>query len=84
MMRCNESKGGSQNFKGAECSANSSHIFILPDGKVTIGEQLYWKPHFIIGDLSRQTIKFRSKNKLCDFRPAYGFIFPDFNTDFHV
>jgi radical SAM protein with 4Fe4S-binding SPASM domain len=53
----NESKGGSTNFKGAECSANRSHIFILPDGKVTICEQLYWKPHFIIGDLSKQTIK---------------------------
>jgi radical SAM protein with 4Fe4S-binding SPASM domain len=53
----NESKGGSANFKGAECSANRSHIFILPDGKVTICEQLYWKPHFIIGDLTKQTIK---------------------------
>jgi radical SAM protein with 4Fe4S-binding SPASM domain len=52
-----ETKGGSQNFKGAECSANRSHIFILPDGKVTLCEQLYWKPHFIMGDLSQQTIK---------------------------
>lgn len=53
----NEAKGGSCHFKGAECSANRSHIFILPDGKVTLCEQLYWKPHFIIGDLSKQTIK---------------------------
>jgi radical SAM protein with 4Fe4S-binding SPASM domain len=53
----NESKGGSQHFKGAECSANRSHIFILPDGKVTLCEQLYWKEHFVIGDLSKQSIK---------------------------
>jgi radical SAM protein with 4Fe4S-binding SPASM domain len=48
--------GGSENFTGAECSANRSHIFILPDGKVTICEQLYWKPNFIVGDLNYQSI----------------------------
>ena len=52
-----EAEGGSKNFKGAECSSNRSHIFVLPDGKVTICEQLYWKPHFIIGDLTHQSIK---------------------------
>ncbi|MCL1850005.1 MAG: SPASM domain-containing protein [Bacteroidetes bacterium] len=50
-------EGGSKNFDGAECSSNRSHIFVLPDGKVTICEQLYWKPHFIIGDLTYQSIK---------------------------
>jgi radical SAM protein with 4Fe4S-binding SPASM domain len=50
-------EGGSKNFEGAECSSNRSHIFVLPDGKVTICEQLYWKPHFIIGDLTHQSIK---------------------------
>ncbi len=50
-------EGGSENFEGAECSSNRSHIFILPDGKVTICEQLYWKPNFIIGDISKDTIK---------------------------
>jgi len=52
-----EAEGGSKNFKGAECSSNRSHIFVLPDGKVTICEQLYWKPHFIVGDLTHQSIK---------------------------
>jgi len=52
-----EAEGGSTNFKGAECSSNRSHIFVLPDGKVTICEQLYWKPHFIVGDLTHQSIK---------------------------
>jgi radical SAM protein with 4Fe4S-binding SPASM domain len=50
-------EGGSKNFNGAECSSNRSHIFVLPDGKVTICEQLYWKPHFIVGDLTHQSIK---------------------------
>lgn len=32
------------------CAANYSSLFILPDGKVTICEELYWNPRFIIGD----------------------------------
>jgi radical SAM protein with 4Fe4S-binding SPASM domain len=47
---------GSKSFKGAKCSALNSHMFVLPDGKVTICEQLYWKPQFIIGNLSNQNI----------------------------
>lgn len=50
------SEKGSRNFKGPRCSANYSNMFILPDGKVTICEQLYWNPRFIIGDLSTQSI----------------------------
>jgi len=50
-------EGGSRNFKGARCSANYSHMVILPDGKVTICEQLYWNPRFIIGDVSKQSIE---------------------------
>lgn len=38
------------------CSGNFSTLFILPDGKVTICEELYWHPHFIIGDLSNQSL----------------------------
>jgi radical SAM protein with 4Fe4S-binding SPASM domain len=38
------------------CTANYSHFFILPDGKVTICEQLYWNPNFIVGDASIQSI----------------------------
>lgn len=51
-----QTKDGSQNFKGNRCSANSTHMFILPDGKVTICEQLYWNERFIIGDLTEQSI----------------------------
>ena len=31
-------------------------MVLLPDGKVTICEQMYWKPQFIIGDLTKNTI----------------------------
>ena len=39
-----------------QCSGNFSSFYILPDGKVTICEQLYWHPQFIIGDLMTQSI----------------------------
>jgi radical SAM protein with 4Fe4S-binding SPASM domain len=29
---------------------------VLPDGKVTLCEQLYWHPFFLLGDLNRQSI----------------------------
>lgn len=48
---------GSSSFKGERCSANYSNIFILPDGNVSICEQLYWNPNYIIGDLKKQNIK---------------------------
>lgn len=48
---------GSRSFEGSRCSANFSHMVILPDGQVTICEQLYWLPQFLIGDLNRQTIR---------------------------
>jgi len=38
------------------CSGNFHSFHILPDGKVTICEQLYWHPQFIIGDLMTQSI----------------------------
>lgn len=44
--------GGSSYFRGATCSALNTHMFVLPDGKVTICEQLYWNPRFIIGDVN--------------------------------
>lgn len=49
--------GGSCNFNGSECSALTTHLFVLPDGKVTICEQLYWNPRFIIGDVTRSGLK---------------------------
>lgn len=50
------SEGGSRKFIGARCSANYSHMIILPDGQVTICEQLYWNPRFLIGDISKSSI----------------------------
>lgn len=49
--------GGSACFKGATCSALNTHLFILPDGKVTICEQLYWNPRFVIGDVNHSSLK---------------------------
>lgn len=49
-------EAGSSSFKGAGCSALNEHFFILPDGKATICEQLYWNPQFIIGDVSSSNL----------------------------
>lgn len=38
------------------CSANFYALVVLPDGKVTVCEELYWHPKFIIGDLSVNSI----------------------------
>lgn len=43
-------------FKQDRCTALNSQFFVLPDGKVTLCEQLYWHPEFIIGDLSNEGI----------------------------
>lgn len=50
-------KNGSISFSGPICSANTTHMVILPDGKVTICEQLYWNEHFIIGDINKNSIE---------------------------
>lgn len=41
----------------AKCSGNFYAFIILPDGKVTICEELYFHPKFIIGDLKTQSIE---------------------------
>lgn len=38
------------------CTANVDGFMVLPDGKVTICEELYWNPDFIIGDLNKMSI----------------------------
>lgn len=38
------------------CSANQRGFVVLPNGEVTICEELYWNPHFIIGDIRKQTV----------------------------
>lgn len=40
----------------AVCTANVRSFVILPDGRVTICEELYEHPRFIIGDLTKQSI----------------------------
>lgn len=39
------------------CSANKEQMCILSDGQVTICEELYWNPRFIIGNVLNQSIK---------------------------
>ena len=34
-----------------------SNMIILPDGAVSVCEQLYWNENFIIGDICKNTIK---------------------------
>ncbi len=41
----------------ARCSGNFYAIIILPDGRVTICEELYYHPAFILGDLKTQSIE---------------------------
>jgi radical SAM protein with 4Fe4S-binding SPASM domain len=38
------------------CTAGLWGFAILPDGKVTVCEELYWNPKYIIGDLKRQNV----------------------------
>ncbi len=38
------------------CSGNYSNLVILPDGFVTICEQLYWHPKFLIGNVTNSSI----------------------------
>lgn len=56
-IKYKKSTGGSANFEGPVCSANMSNMVVLPDGTVSICEQLYWNKNFIIGDICRNTIK---------------------------
>ncbi len=51
-----QAKEGASSFIGARCSANYSHMVILPNGDVTICEQLYWNPRFLIGNIAKQDI----------------------------
>ena len=39
------------------CSGNVTSLYILPDGNVTICEELYWMPQFIVGNVKTQSIQ---------------------------
>lgn len=56
----------------AYCTANRDGFVILPDGRVTVCEELYDHDEFIIGDLKRQSVleMWRSPE-------ALGLLFPD-------
>lgn len=43
-------------MKRPPCSGNYSSLYILPDGKVTICEELYWHPRFILGDITKESL----------------------------
>jgi len=46
-----------QNFNSRSiCSANQKGFVVLPNGEVTICEELYWNPNFIIGNIVNQSI----------------------------
>ena len=40
----------------AFCTANRDGFVILPDGKVTVCEELYYHPAFVIGNLQRRSV----------------------------
>lgn len=44
-------------FKRSFCSGLYSSIYILPNGDVTMCEQLYWQKRFIIGNILENTIE---------------------------
>ena len=45
------------NFPGGSCGMLMNRVVILPDGKITVCEQLYWQKEYIIGDLNKSTLK---------------------------
>jgi radical SAM protein with 4Fe4S-binding SPASM domain len=71
------------------CSGNVVSLFVLPEGQVTICEELYWSPKFILGDVTKQSLmeiwNSENANKLSnlsqsDFRPRSACKYcPDFS-----
>jgi MoaA/NifB/PqqE/SkfB family radical SAM enzyme len=57
-MYCSTKKEKSESFdKRSLCSANIRQVFILPDGNVTICEELMFNPRFILGNLIIDDLK---------------------------
>ena len=52
----NKGKPEDEYFEGGTCGILQNRMFVLPDGKVSVCEQLYWHPQFIIGDLKKQSL----------------------------
>ena len=51
-----ETKCTDSYFRTGICGFLEKSMFVLPDGKVSYCERLYWHPKFIIGDLRTQSI----------------------------
>jgi radical SAM protein with 4Fe4S-binding SPASM domain len=51
-----ESKRTKRFWERAQCTANRRGLIVLPNGKVTICEELYFHESFIIGDLNKQSL----------------------------
>jgi MoaA/NifB/PqqE/SkfB family radical SAM enzyme len=46
-----------ENFnKRGFCTGNTQFFYILPDGKITFCEQMYWASNFIIGNITNMSI----------------------------
>ncbi|MBQ8222189.1 MAG: radical SAM protein [Bacteroidales bacterium] len=56
MYGVNNANSPNRFFQRAFCSGLFSSLYILPDGKVTICEQLYWNKNFIVGDVLSESI----------------------------
>jgi len=53
--RCEKASGDT--FGGGICGSLYDNLFVLPDGKITLCEELYWHPQFIIGDLNEMSLQ---------------------------
>lgn len=56
-MRIDDSEEKAEFFNRTFCSGLFSSLYILPDGQVTICEQLYWNKRFIVGNVKDSSIQ---------------------------
>lgn len=58
LLHCYQSKTPNDNtFFGGSCGILREGLVLLPDGKASVCEQLYWHPDFIVGDIRTQTLE---------------------------
>lgn len=71
--RCVEPDGESC-FSHGNCGILRDKLFILPDGKVGVCEQLYWNEAYLIGDLTKNSIEEIWKSERANevFNMKYG------------
>jgi radical SAM protein with 4Fe4S-binding SPASM domain len=60
--------------KRAQCSGNHSNFVILPDGTITVCEELYYHPSFVIGSIRDQSIM-----EMWNGKRAIDLAYPDQN-----